>query len=123
MRVTRDPLAPGPIVAGFSGNGFRVGEIAYPALLLSPDWHEDWAPPPLDALTFEALAGLIAERPEFILIGTGATLRRPPQALVRALEDRNIGVEVLNSRTAARDWGVLRGEGRQIGAALYPLDA
>jgi uncharacterized protein len=29
----------------------------------------------------------------------------------------------MDSRAAARAWGVLRGEGRVIGAALYPLDA
>ena len=60
-------------------------------------------------------------RPEFILIGTGATLVRPPAALVRALEAQGIGVEPMDSRAAARAWGVLRAERRTIAAALYPL--
>ena len=47
---------------------------------------------------------------------------RPPAALARALETRGIGMEPMDSRAAARAWGVLRGEGRVIGAALYPLD-
>jgi uncharacterized protein len=123
IRITRDPTAPGPIVRGFAAAGFRVGEIAYPALLLAPDWHEPWSPPPFEALTAEAVAALVDEAPEFLLLGTGATLRRAPAAMVAALEARGVGVEVMDSRAAARAWGVLRGEGRKLAAALYPLDA
>lgn len=123
IRITRDPTAPGPIVRGFAAAGFRVGEIAYPALLLSPDWHEPWSPPPFDALTPESVAALVDEAPEFLLLGTGATLRRAPAAFVAALEARGLGVEVMDSRAAARAWGVLRSEGRKLCAALYPLDA
>ena len=67
------------------------------------------------------LAPLVAARPEFILLGTGSDLSRPPRALVAGLEERGIGIEPMDSRAAARAWGVLRGEGRQIAAALYPL--
>ncbi len=123
IRITRDPTAPGPIVRGFAATGYRVGEIAYPALLLAPDWHEPWSPPPFDGLTAEAVDALVDEAPEFLLLGTGATLRRAPSAFVAALEARGLGVEVMDSRAAARSWGVLRGEGRKIVAALYPLDA
>jgi uncharacterized protein len=122
--MDRDQQAGGPIVRGFAGNGFRVDdETVYRALLLTPEAAAAWTPPPLDALTETALQPLIDLAPEFVLIGTGATLVRPPVALVRALENRAIGVEAMDSRAAARAWGVLRGEGRIIGAALYPLDA
>jgi len=60
-------------------------------------------------------------RPEFILIGTGAVMARPPRALVDALEAEGIGVEAMDSRAAARAWGILRGEDRWIAAALLPL--
>ena len=60
--------------------------------------------------------------PEFILLGTGATLRRPAPATSAALQAKGIGLEVMDSRAAARAWGVLRGEGRWIAAALMPLD-
>lgn len=122
IRITRDPTAPGPIVRGFAATGFRVGEIAYPALILSPDWHEPWSPPPFKLLAPESVAALVDEAPEFLLLGTGANLRRAPAAFVAALEARGLGVEVMDSRAAARAWGVLRTEGRKICAALYPLD-
>jgi uncharacterized protein len=45
----------------------------------------------------------------------------PPRALIQALEERGIGVEAMDSRAAARTWGMLRGEDRWIAAALMPL--
>ena len=43
----------------------------------------------------------------------------PPRALRRARSRRRgIGVEAMDSRAAARTWGLLRGEGRWIAAAL-----
>lgn len=124
MRIEREKQAGGPIVRGFAGNGFRLDDDAvYRAALLTPDAATEWSPPSLDQLTEGALRALIDLQPEFVLIGTGATLVRPPVALVQALEARSIGVEAMDSRAAARAWGVLRGEGRVIGAALYPLDA
>ncbi|MET4896563.1 MTH938/NDUFAF3 family protein [Sphingomonadaceae bacterium jetA1] len=123
IRITRDPTAPGPIVRGFAANGFRVGEVAYPALLLAPDWHEGWTPPAFDAIDMAAVESLIAERPEFLLLGTGATLRHPPARFRAAMDARGLGIEAMDSRAAARAWGVLRSEARLIVAAIYPLDA
>ena len=121
MRVDRDAAADGPIVQGFTAGGFRVDGGIYPALLLTPTRADGWTPPPLATLTADDLAPLLTPAPEFILLGTGASLARAPTALVAALDRRNIGIEAMDSRAAARAWGVLRGEGRTIAAALYPL--
>ena len=59
--------------------------------------------------------------PEFLLLGTGPTHAFAPRAFVAALEARGIGVEAMDSRAAARAWGLLRGEGRWIAAALMPF--
>jgi uncharacterized protein len=56
-----------------------------------------------------------------VLLGTGPTMAFPPRALVRALDERGIGIEAMDSRAGARTWGVLRAEGRWIAAALMPL--
>src|SRR3546814_7589600 len=60
---------------------------------------------------------------DLLLIGTGAQLRRPARALIEAMNARGIGVEPMDSRAAARTYNLLAGEGRRVGAALYPLDA
>lgn len=117
------PTPGGPIVTGLVGTGFRLGEQLYPALLMTHEALARWSPPPLAELDEAALEPILADGPEFILLGTGRALVRPPVALVKALEARGIGVEPMDSRAAARNWGVLRAEGRAIAAALYPLDA
>lgn len=122
MRISEEQRAAGPIVTGFGPGGFRVGDDRFRAVLLTVDAAQGWSPPPLADLAPADLQPLVDARPEFVLIGTGDTLRRPSPALVAALEARNIGVEPMDSRAAARAWGVLRGEGRQVAAALYPLD-
>ncbi|AMK19430.1 MULTISPECIES: Mth938-like domain-containing protein [Sphingobium] len=125
MELRRDDAGQGPIVTGFVGRGFRVRDDVFPGgLLLSPlralAWND--APSP-DQLTVAALGDLldIQPRPEFLLLGTGAGLRQPPRAFVRELETKGIGVEAMDSRAAARAWGVLRAEERWIVAALLPL--
>ncbi|WP_419808765.1 Mth938-like domain-containing protein [Sphingomonas sp.] len=120
--MDQDRTAAGPIVTGFGAGGFRIGETHHRAVLMTATEATDWTPPPLDALTVADLKWLIGARPEFVLLGTGPTLRHPAPALARALDAAGIGLEVMDSRAAARAWGVLRSEGRPIAAAFYPLD-
>jgi len=122
--MDRDTAALGPVIAGFSGSGFRVDENVYHGLLISADRADGWSPPGIEALAEGDVAAILRRDPppEFLLLGTGTTLRRPSKAFGDALEARGIGVEVMDSRAAARAWGVLRAEGRQIVGALYPLD-
>jgi uncharacterized protein len=117
------PTPGGPIVTGLVGTGFRLGETLYPAVLMTHQAVAAWEPPPLAELDEAALEPILDGSPEFVVIGTGRALVRPPVALVRALEARDIGIEPMDSRAAARAWGVLRAEGRAVVAALYPLDA
>jgi uncharacterized protein len=122
-RFERDPQASGPVVQGFAGGGFSVDGGIYEALLLTPESAQGWSPPPLAELgiaDFEALLDAIPA-PEFLLLGTGPKMAFPPRQLVRDLDARGIGVEAMDSRAAARAWGMLRAEGRRIVAALLPL--
>jgi uncharacterized protein len=123
MKIERRS-AEGPVISGFSGRGFRVDENVYEGLLISPERADAWSPPPIAELTEVDLAPLLAmaPAPEFLLLGTGSTLVRPHPSLTAALNKRGIGLDVMDSRAAARAWGVLRAELRWIGAALYALD-
>lgn len=119
-----DRSAGGPLVRGFTRTGFRLDETTVlEAALLTVSAATAWMPPPVAELDISALAAVLDPAPEFVLIGTGQRLVRPPRALVNALEERGIGMEAMDSRAAARAWGVLRSEGRQIAAALYPIGA
>ena len=122
-RFEASPPAPGPRIQGFSGRRFVVDGKAYDSLLLTPEAVSGWSPPALAALEAAHLEPLLAldPPPEFLLLGTGATTAFPPAALAEALAARGIGIEAMDSRAAARTWGLLRAEGRRIAAALLPL--
>ena len=113
--LDRNDRAPGPAITGFAGRLIKVDGVArMGGVILTPESVFDWDGGDLDdAITDPA--------PEFILLGTGATLERPAPALIAAYETRGIGIEAMDTRAAARAWGVLRAEGRWISAALMPL--
>jgi uncharacterized protein len=117
------PVA-GPVIQGFSGRGFRVDSIVHDeGLWLTPESARGWQAPGIEELRADDVAELLSGSPppEFLLLGTGPTMRRPSPAFVAAIEAMGFGVEAMDSRAAARAWVVLRGEGRDIVAALLPL--
>lgn len=119
----RTPPARGPLVQGFSGRGFLVDGIQYDSMLLTPEAAMAWTAPTLAELMPDHVAAATGMEPppEFLILGTGAATLFPPRAFIAALEDQGIGLEAMDSRAAARTWGLLRGEGRWIAAALMPL--
>jgi uncharacterized protein len=122
-RLDRDSDAEGPIVRGFAAGGFVVDGRVFRALQLTPAGAAEWAAPAAAELVLADLGTLLELDPpaEFLLLGTGPRLVHPPRALREALAARGIGLEVMDSRAAARAWGLLRGEERWIAAALMPL--
>lgn len=127
MELRREEIPSGPVITGFAGTRFRIGERIYPGgLLIDPEGAAEWdAPASAATLDIAAVERLLAcacdPQPEFLLLGTGASLVQPSRALARALEERGIGLEAMDSRAAARAWGVLRQEGRRVVGALMPL--
>ena len=122
-QIGRDEAPRGPVVQGFAAGGFSVEGQVYSSLFLTPAAASQWEAPGLADLSiadFEPLLGL-DPAPEFLLLGTGPSLRFPPRSLRVALEERGLGLEVMDSRAAARVWGLLLGEERWIVAALMPL--
>ena len=113
--LERNERATGPAVTGFAGQLIKVDGVAQAGgVILTPDAMFDW-----DGGDFES--AVTDPLPEFILLGTGAALERPAPSIIAAYEARGIGIEAMDTRAAARAWGVLRAEGRWISAALRPL--
>lgn len=123
-RFDRAGPASGPAVTGFSGRSFKVDGALYAGgIQLTPLAACAWDAPPvagLDSSHIEDLLTLVPQ-PEFLLLGTGASLVRPPPSFTAALDARGIGLEAMDSRAAARAWAVLRAEDRWVAAALMPL--
>ncbi|RJF90409.1 Mth938-like domain-containing protein [Sphingomonas cavernae] len=122
--LVSEAKGPGPQITGFAEGGFRIdGQVYRRGALLTPVSVTAWDAPLLEALAEGDVAALLAiePQPEFLLLGTGAEMARPARGFVDVLEARGIGVEAMDSRAAARAWGVLRAEQRWIVAALLPL--
>jgi uncharacterized protein len=113
----------GPLVRGFADGQFVVDGTRYSSVLLTPEQATAWDPPTIGDLAIDHLEAALGlhRAPEFVLLGTGPTLTHPPRSLARALQERGIGLEAMDSRAAARTWAVLRAEERWIAAALMPL--
>jgi uncharacterized protein len=115
MALTPGARASGPAITGFSGPLILVDGIArVGGVILTPEAVFDWDGDDLSA-------AMIDPPPEFILLGTGATMVRPASDMIASYEAQGIGIEAMDTRAAARVWTLLRSEGRWISAALQPL--
>ncbi len=77
----------------------------------------------VEDITLEALAAAITLQPDILLVGTGRRQHFLPPSLVRALSERGVGVEVMDTVAAARTYNVLVTEGRRAAAVLLPGNA
>lgn len=104
-------------IGGRLADGWLVaGRLYAPALLVSADFAGSVPGLALETLDAAALPALPAV--DLLLLGTGATLRRPLPAFVEAARGRGWRVEPMDSPAAARTFNVLVAEGRQVGALI-----
>jgi len=72
----------------------------------------------LEPAHFEQLLNLAVAPPELVIFGSGPRLRFVPPACLRALIERGIGVETMDTAAACRTYNILASEGRRVLAAL-----
>ena len=63
-------------------------------------------------------ASLAELQPELVIFGSGERIRFARPALLRALIERRIGIETMDTAAACRTYNVLLAEGRSVVAAL-----
>lgn len=108
--------------------GFVVNGTLLPgSVIVTPELALLWAPVTAQDITVRSFASLVSlsPRPALLVLGTGAKVVPPEQALVEALAVMGIGVHVEDSRNAVGTYNVLLQEGRSVAAALIstnPVD-
>jgi len=121
MAALRQP----PSLDAYGGGGFRVsGRRWEGSLLILRDEVLSWPPRSLADLTQEHLGSVIELGPrevEFVLLGVGVKPAPPPPAVRQALQAAGIGLEVMDTPTAARTYNVLAAEGRRLACALIAI--
>ena len=113
-----------PSIDAFGGGGFRVSGVRREgSLLIVQDEPRAWGVARLEDLQPSDLADAVAlgREVEFVLLGVGPSAAPAPRAVREALQAAGIGLEVMDTPTAARVYNVLAAQGRRLVAALIAV--
>ena len=108
------------MIARHDAGRIVVGANAYTHSVIVPWDGEvlDWEPASFVDLQAAHFERLLALEPELVVFGSGSLLRFAPAAMLRALIERRIGVESMDTAAACRTYNVLVSERRSVVAAL-----
>ncbi|MEM1173471.1 MAG: MTH938/NDUFAF3 family protein [Pseudomonadota bacterium] len=122
MKFTRE--SPGlTTIRGVSESGFQIADqtISGTLLLTGEGVIDGGIAKALDDLVMQDFQPLFETHPEIVLVGTGSRALFTPRDLMFGFARQGTGLEVMETRAAARTFNVLVGEGRRVAALLYPL--
>ena len=108
-------------IDAYGTGGFRfAGMVHDGGLLILDNGIHRWPASGLASLTPSHFADVFARaKPgDFLLLGTGAQIARPPQAVRAAFAEAGIGLDFMDTGAAVRTWNVLVAEDRTAFAAL-----
>ena len=120
MKFQPDQLDGVNTIARQDGVRVWVGNLSFEGSVVVP-WSgavRPWPPQRFDELAERDFAGLLQQRPEVVIFGSGARLRFPRPPLVRSLIEQRVGFEAMDTAAACRTFNILVGEGRRVVAAL-----
>ena len=120
MKFQPDQLAGTNVITRHEPQALWVGQQRFDHSLLVP-WQgqiQRWAPRRTEDLSAADFEAVLALGPELVIFGSGQRQKFVPAALMRALIDRRIGVETMDTAAACRTYNVLVAEGRSVVAAL-----
>jgi uncharacterized protein len=120
MKFQPDTLDGVNVITRLDGSRLWVGSTPFVQSLLVP-WVGEvlaWAPESFDELQAAHFERIVRLQPEVVIFGIGPRIRFAAPALMRALIERRIGVETMDTAAACRTYNVLVSEGRSVVAAL-----
>ncbi|QLF70303.1 hypothetical protein FE840_012560 [Peteryoungia desertarenae] len=122
--IVREAHFPGrePIDA-YGNGGFRFADMSHKgSLLLLPSGIYGWDMAEGDSLSVDRFDRVLNETGvEFLLIGTGKSMRLVPQELREALKARGISSDPMGTGAAVRTYNIMLAEQRPVAAALIAV--
>ena len=120
-----NPHYPGraPIEA-YGNGGFRFAGMSHQgSLLVLPSGMYRWEVGDLTLLKPVDFDLVFAEGKDidFLLLGTGLTMSRPPKPIVELIAKRNLPLDFMSTGSAVRTYGVLLAEKRKVAAAFIAV--
>lgn len=119
MLITLDTPSGQWQIKSYSHGKLTINEKEFtdPIFLLSDRLISPWHVTGIDELKLSDLPPW-DDRPDILLLGTGATLVLPPKTIIQWCSDNKIGLEALNTRAACRTYNALTAEGRKVVAGF-----
>ncbi len=129
MSPGRQPLEaflPGPhAIEAYGAGGFRFAGMSHVgSILATPKGIGAVDVADIKDLALSAFSRLFAELSEapgsveFLVIGAGAAMARPPRLVAEGLRSRGLRLEPMATGPACRVYNVMLGEGRRVAALL-----
>jgi uncharacterized protein len=114
-----------PSIDAYGDGGFRLAGARHEgSVLILRDEATAWDVSAMSSLTIEALQPVFAAGAadvEFVLLGTGVRNALPSREVRDSLRLAGIGLEFMDTPTAARIYNLLTSEGRRLAAALIAV--
>ncbi len=111
------------VVQSYAGGMFRVsGEVYKSAVIVFEDRTVSWDVADFSGLSlqdFDALGD--AADIDVVLLGCGERMMFLKPEIKKALRERGLFVECMDTGAACRTYNVLMAEGRRVAAALLPI--
>jgi uncharacterized protein len=108
-------------VTGYGDDYIEINRVRHAgSVILAPQGPvRAWPAGAFEDWQAEDLVPLLEERPELVLIGTGARQRFLAPPLLRPFVEAGTGFEIMDTAAACRTYNILMGEGRHVVAALH----
>ncbi|MBK7615929.1 MAG: Mth938-like domain-containing protein [Burkholderiales bacterium] len=120
MKFQPDQMDGVNVISRLEAGRLWVHQAPYTTSVLVP-WQGDvqaWPVERVSALQASHFAQLLPMQPELVIFGSGERQQFISPTLYRALIERRIGIDTMDTAAACRTYNVLVNEGRKVVAAL-----
>lgn len=114
-----------PPIDAYGNGGFRFADMSHRgSILCLPSGVHGWDAAEGQSLDVELFQRVLAEAAgiEFLLVGTGTSIRPLPADLKAALKEVNISSDPMSTGAAVRTFNVMLSESRAVAAALIAVE-
>lgn len=121
----REAHFPGrPPIDAYGNGGFRFADMSHRgSILCLPSGVHGWDVTEDEPLGMEMFRRILGETKdiEFLLVGTGSSIRPLPAELKAALRAANVSSDPMSTGAAVRTYNVMLAESRAVAAALIAV--
>ncbi|WP_417415644.1 Mth938-like domain-containing protein [Hoeflea sp.] len=113
-----------PPIDAYGNGGFRFADMSHRgSIFCLPSGVHGWDVVEGQALTMDLFKQVLAETRdiEFLLVGTGLSIRPLPAELKAALRAANVSSDPMSTGAAVRTYNVMLAESRAVAAALIAV--